>query len=119
MSPGKRAAGASNKLRLRVEKHHFTIERAACTHCMSSASVRPHDLWSGGASIFERQVTDGACGIVEAETITADVSTRCGLMNLEGRIKYLLAPNVKEQVVEIVVAIRPGSAVVIEDAVNC
>jgi hypothetical protein len=79
------------------------------------SSARPLVWWSVHS---ERQVTDGACGIVEAETITADVSTRCGLINLEGRIKDLLAPNVKEQVVEIVVAIRPGSAVVIEDAVN-
>jgi hypothetical protein len=71
------------KLRLRLERHHFTIERAAQPfHVRRKGLFARPLLWRSPHS--ERQATDGARGIVEAETITADVLTRCGRINREG-----------------------------------
>src|SRR5215813_7163780 len=73
-------------------------------------------MWRGTYS--KCQIADRARGIVEPDTIATDLSTRGGLINLKGGIQHVFAIHVKEQIPEIMVPVRPGSAVVIENTVD-
>jgi hypothetical protein len=62
------------------------------------------------------QIVDCAHGI--PDTIATDLSIRSWLINLNGGVQHVLPIHVKEQIPEIMVPVCPGSAVIIENAVD-
>ncbi len=88
------------------------------THRRSSTSVRPHELLFGREAGPECQIADRASRVVEAYAATVEASPDRRLVNTEGSFQHVLSADIEQQIAKIMVPIRPGGAIVIEDAVD-
>jgi hypothetical protein len=66
----------------------------------------------------ESQIPDCARGVVEPDAVAVEASPDRRLVDLESSVERVLAADVEQEIAKIMVPVRPGGAIVIEDAVD-
>src|SRR5215470_1190277 len=69
-------------------------------------------------SIPIREVADRAHRVVEIDARAIDAAIHRGLVDAARGVEHVVASDIEPQIAEVVVAIRPGSAIIVEHAVD-